>query len=109
MSSHQSVLIQDKKENIPHQLIKSEFLRKRATEFKDHIRVYTDGSLIGNKPATAPIIPHTSLTIQRPLPLDSSVLTAELEAVVESLKAVKNIPCHLYKVFENLFGFSDYS
>jgi hypothetical protein len=71
------------RENIPHQLIMAEFLIKKATEFKDHLYIYTDGSLVGNKSATAAIIPHTSLSIQKPLPLNSSVLTAELAAIVE--------------------------
>jgi hypothetical protein len=42
-----------------------------------------------NKPATAAIILHTSLTIKKPLSLDSSVLTAELAAIVDLLEVVK--------------------
>ena len=91
-------LIQDKKENIPHQLIRAEFLRKKATEFKDHLHIYTDGSLVGNKSAAAAVIPQTSLSIQKPLQRNSSVLTAELAAIVESLGAIKNIPLHFSKV-----------
>jgi len=60
-------LMQDKKQNILHQLIMAVFLRKNATEFEDHVDIYTDWSLVGNKPAAKVIILHTPLPIQKPL------------------------------------------
>ena len=61
------------------------------THFPNYMHVYTDGSVKDSKAGAAACIPDLNLNIFAPLPINSSVLSAELFAVRLALDALSEL------------------
>ena len=82
----------DKKSSFLSTQIKVVFREKVLNEHPDILQIYTDGSVKGSKTASATTIPSYSLNICTRLPNGSSILTAEIKAIIEALQIVKAKP-----------------
>ena len=67
---------------------KQEFLNMKNTLYKDHCEIYTDGSKINNRTGCAYVVNGIPYKIR--LTKYSSVFSAELFAILKSLKFIKN-------------------